>query len=194
MEGSSPSLSVDEILELLATGAGRPLRFGAAVTQLDHALQTAVLLRAEYPEDHELAVAGLVHDLGHLLPGVGDDVHAMVASARVRDALGARVADLVELHVDAKRYLVATEPDYGNVLAQDSVASLREQGGAMSEGEAALFATHPLAAAAVWLRRADDNGKADGLVVPGLSDWVAVVHRVSEAQRETGEEVGAATA
>ena len=181
MEPAAPSLSVDEILELLATGADRPLRFGAAVTQLDHALQTAVLLRAERPQDHELAVAGLVHDLGHLLPGVGDDQHATVAAARVREALGARVADLVELHVDAKRYLVATEPDYGNVLAQDSVASLREQGGALSEGEAALFATHPLAADAVRLRRADDNGKADGLAAPGLSDWVPVVRRVSQA-------------
>jgi predicted HD phosphohydrolase len=193
VEVAAPSLNVDEILELVATGADRPLRFGAAVTQLDHALQTAVLLRVERPEDHELAVAGLVHDLGHLLPGIGDDVHAAVAAARVREALGARVANLVELHVDAKRYLVATEPDYGNVLAQDSVASLREQVGPMSEGEAALFAINPLAADAVRLRRADDNGKADGLVVPGLSDWEAVVRRVSEAQRETGEEVGAAT-
>jgi predicted HD phosphohydrolase len=182
VEGAAPSSSVDEILELLATGAARPLRFGAAVTQLDHALQTAALLRAECPEDHELAVAGLVHDVGHLLPGVGDDVHATVAAALVREALGARVADLVELHVDAKRYLVATEPDYGNVLAQDSVASLREQGGAMSEGEAARFASHPLAADSVRLRRADDNGKADGLAVPGLSDWVPVVRRVCEAQ------------
>jgi predicted HD phosphohydrolase len=194
MEAAVPSFSIDEILDLLATGSERPLRFGTAVTQLDHALQTAVLLRAECPEDHELAVAGLVHDLGHLLPGVGDDVHATVAAARVREALGARVADLVELHVDAKRYLVATEPDYGNVLAQDSVASLREQGGAMSEGEAALFATHPLAADAMRLRRADDNGKADGLAVPGLADWVPVIRRLSEAQWDAGEEAEAATA
>jgi predicted HD phosphohydrolase len=192
VETAAPSLSVDEVLELLATGADRPLRFGAAVTQLDHALQTAALLGAECPEDHELAVAGLVHDLGHLLPGVGDDQHATVAAVSVRETFGARVAELVELHVDAKRYLVATEPDYGNVLAQDSVASLGEQGGALSEGEAARFATHPLAGDAVRLRRADDNGKADGLAVPVLSDWVPVVRRVSEAQREVGEERGAA--
>lgn len=189
-----PRLSVDEILELLATGADRPLGFGAAMNQLDHALQTAVLLRAQCPDDEELSVAGLVHDLGHLLPGVGDEAHAPVAAACVRDVLGARVAHLVALHVDAKRYLVATESDYGNVLSHDSVASLHEQGGAMSAGDAALFATHPLAVDAVQLRRADDNAKADGLAVPGLSDWLPLVRRVSETQRHAGEGIGSVTA
>jgi predicted HD phosphohydrolase len=177
-------MSVDEIMDVLATGTDRPLRFGATVNQLDHALQTAALLRAERPDDPELAVAGLVHDLGHLLPGVGDDAHATVSAGCVRDTLGARVADLVELHVDAKRYLVATEPEYGNLLAQDSVASMREQGGAMSTAEAAAFATHPLASDAVLLRRADDSGKVDGLAVPGLADWVSFLRRVGAEHRE----------
>jgi predicted HD phosphohydrolase len=139
-------MSVDEIMDVLATGTDRPLRFGATVNQLDHALQTAALLRAERPDDPELAVAGL--------------------------------------HVHAKRYLVATEPEYGNLLAQDSVASMREQGGAMSTAEAAAFATHPLASDAVLLRRADDSGKVDGLAVPGLADWVSFLRRVSAEHRE----------
>jgi predicted HD phosphohydrolase len=181
VEAVAPSLSVDAITQLLATGADRPLRFGATVTQLDHALQTASLLQQERPDDTELAVAGLVHDLGHLMPGVGDDAHARVAAASVRNALGTRVADLVELHVDAKRYLVATEPDYGNLLAQDSVASLREQGGPMSDDEVAAFRAHPLAADAVRLRRADDNGKVDGLAVRDLSEWEPVLRRISDA-------------
>jgi predicted HD phosphohydrolase len=181
VEAVAPSLSVDAITQLLATGADRPLRFGATVTQLDHALQTASLLQQERPDDTELAVAGLVHDLGHLMPGVGDDAHAWVAAASVRYALGTRVADLVGLHVDAKRYLVATEPDYGNLLAQDSVASLREQGGPMSDDEVAAFRARPLAPDAVRLRRADDNGKVDGLAVQGLSEWEPVLQRVSDA-------------
>jgi predicted HD phosphohydrolase len=176
------SLSVDEILDLLAAGAERPLRFGATVTQLAHALQTSWLLRQDRPDDTELAVAGLVHDLGHLIAGVGDEEHARVSAASVRAALGTRVADLVELHVDAKRYLVSVEPDYGNLLAQDSVASMREQGGPMSGDEATAFLAHPLATDAVLLRRADDNGKVDGRAVPGLSDWAPVLRRVSEAR------------
>jgi predicted HD phosphohydrolase len=177
--GVAASMSVDEILDLLATGADRPLRFGAAVTQLDHALQTAAVLQREYPEDDELAVAGLVHDLGHLLEDVDDDEHAAVSAAMVREALGERVAALVELHVEAKRYLVATESDYGNLLAQDSVASLREQGGPMSSDEAALFPSLPLASEAIALRRADDGGKVDGVSVPNLSSWEPILRRVS---------------
>jgi predicted HD phosphohydrolase len=173
-------MSIDEIMELLATGAEMPLRFGATVTQLDHALQTASLLRHERPDDAALAVAGLVHDLGHLVPGVGDDAHARVGAAAVRATLGDRVAQLVELHVDAKRYLVATEADYGNLLAQDSVASLRGQGGAMTGAEAAAFEANPLAADAVRLRRADDSGKVDGVSVTELSEWGPVLRRVHE--------------
>jgi len=183
VEGATSSLTVDEIMELLGTGREQPLRFGATVTQLDHALQTASLLCQARPDDEELAVAGLVHDLGHLLRGVGDDAHARVAAASVRSALGDRVAELVALHVDAKRYLVGSEPDYGNLLAQDSVASLREQGGAMTGAEAAAFAANPVAADAVRLRRADDSGKVDGQAVTGLSEWAPVLWRVHAAQQ-----------
>jgi predicted HD phosphohydrolase len=181
VEEGTASLSIDEIVDLLATGAERPLRFGATVTQLDHALQTATLLRVERPGDAALAVAGLVHDLGHLMPGVDDEAHARVGAASVRATLGERVAGLVELHVGAKRYLVATESDYGNLLAQDSVASLREQGGAMSAAEVAAFEGSPLAADAVRLRRADDNGKVDGRAPTGLAEWVPVLRQVHEA-------------
>ena len=70
-----------------------------------------------------------MHDIGHLLPGVGDAAHASAGAEAVRAALGARVAGLVALHVEAKRYLVATEPGYGGGLGPDSVASLATQGG-----------------------------------------------------------------
>jgi predicted HD phosphohydrolase len=138
------------------------------------------VLQREYPKDDELAVAGLVHDLGHLMEGVGDDEHAAVSAEMVRATLGDRVSDLVELHVDAKRYLVATESDYGNLLAQDSVASLREQGGPMSADEVAAFPALPLAADAIALRRADDGGKVDGVVVQSLSSWEPILRRVSK--------------
>jgi predicted HD phosphohydrolase len=51
----------------------------------------------------------------------------------------------------------------------------------MSADEAAAFMAHPLAADAVRLRRADDNGKVDGIVVKGLEEWAPVLRRVSEA-------------
>ena len=73
-----------------------------------------------------------MHDIGHLLPGGTDQAHADDAARAVRRALGERVAGIVGLHIEAKRYLVATEDGYGGVLTRDSVISLQRQGGAIS--------------------------------------------------------------
>ena len=177
------NLSVDEMIELLATGAGYRLGAESGVTQLGHALQTAQLLRRLRPDDSELAVAGLVHDVGYLLPGGCDETHAEHAAAAVREALGERVAGIVALHVDAKRYLVAVESGYGGVLSAGSVSSLAHQGGAMEPAEVTAFLALPFAADAVALRRADDLGKDEGAAAgvgsvsgfPELRRWTALM-------------------
>jgi predicted HD phosphohydrolase len=182
--------SIDEIVGLLAGAAHRPVLVDDGTgdpvalghSQLDHALQTAALLRQEVPGDDELAVAGLVHDIGHLLPGVTDADHADAGARAVRDALGERVAGLVGLHVEAKRYLVASEGGYQGELAADSVASLATQGGPMSAGEQSAFRALPLAADAVVLRRADERAKVEGLELPGLDAWAPTLHRVHAAR------------
>jgi predicted HD phosphohydrolase len=188
-ENDVVTLTIDEIERLLASGADRPVEVpdsatGAPApgpsgqmpfTHLDHALQTAVVLRHEFPDDIELAVAGLVHDIGHLLPGVDDAEHAEVGAESVRAALGERVAGPVGLHVEAKRYLVAHQETYAEVLAADSVASLALQGGPMSAEEQQDFERLPHAQRALDLRRADERGKVDGLEVPGLGEWMEVV-------------------
>ncbi len=127
-EGAAAGLGLDEIVAVLATGADRLLSPGVGVSQLDHALQTAALVRRREPDDGELAVAGLVHDLGQLLPAARDETHAADGAAAVRATLGERVAGIVALHVEAKRYLVATEGNYKVSLSGDSVASLRPAG------------------------------------------------------------------
>ena len=109
MSESLSDLDVDGIVDVLASGVDSPLGPGLPVTQLDHALQTAALLAHLHPGDDELAVAGLVHDIGHLLPGGTDEAHATDAAWAVRRALGDRVAATVGLHVAAKRYLVALQ-------------------------------------------------------------------------------------
>ncbi len=173
-------LGVDEIVTLLATGATRPLRTGTSVSQLDHALQTAALLGHAYPDDPELAAAGLVHDIGHLLPGVDDRTHPDAGASAVRAALGERVAGLVALHVQAKRYLLATERAYGGVLAPDSVASLAAQGGPLPAGAVAAFEDLPLAGAAIALRRADDAAKTEWPEVRDLGSWVPLLRELSD--------------
>jgi predicted HD phosphohydrolase len=175
-------LTVDDIAVLLgSTAASEPVEAGASFSHLDHALQTAALLRDEAPPDEELAVAGLVHDIGHLLPGVGDAGHAEAGATGVRDSLGERVAGLVGLHVAAKRYLVAGGGSYGGGLSAGSVTSLSVQGGPMSSDERSAFEGSPLFQQAVALRRADDRGKVDGLVVDDLAVWMAAVRRVADA-------------
>ena len=177
----SPSLSVDELVDLLATvGPARQLSPTVAVSQLDHALQTAALLEQAHRDDAELAVAGLVHDIGHLLPGGTDEAHAGDAATAVRAALGERVAGIVGLHVEAKRYLVGAEGGYDGELSNDSVVSLRRQGGSLGAEDAEAFARLPLAGDAVALRRADDRGKAEGLEVHPLDWWVPRLRAVSE--------------
>jgi predicted HD phosphohydrolase len=174
-------LTVDDIGALLGSGAaGQAVEAGASFSHLDHALQTAALLRDEGP-DEELAVAGLVHDIGHLLPGVDDAGHSGAGAAGVRDALGERVAGLVGLHVAAKRYLVAGEVAYGGDLSAGSVTSLSMQGGPMSSDERSAFEASPLFREAVTLRRADDRGKVEGLEVDDLGVWMAAMRRVAEA-------------
>ena len=131
--GAVTDLTVSDVERVLYSGAGVPVEVAGgadlAHSQLEHALQTAAVLREWMPDDDELMVAGLVHDIGHLLPGVNDANHASAGAAAVRHALGERVAALVGLHVEAKRYLVTTEGRYGGALAPDSVASLVLQGG-----------------------------------------------------------------
>ena len=148
--------------------------------ELDHSLQCAAELEVLAPDDLELQIAGLVHDVGHGLGHIS--VHAEVGAEAVRGLLGDRVAGLIALHVDAKRYLVATDETYVAKLSPVSVATLRLQGGGMDAAEIATFEANPLAHGAVLLRRADEAAKVPGRAVPGLDHWLPALRKVAAAQ------------
>jgi predicted HD phosphohydrolase len=178
--------SVDELMDCLHACRGAwdtPDRTGDPVDLYDHALQTAALLRRRHPADKELQLAGLVHDIGHLLNPGDDAGHAETAAQEVRPLLGERVARLVRLHVPAKRYLAAAEP--GRRLSPQSARTLGLQGGPMSPEEMAAFASDPLADDALRLRQADDEGKTAGLDAGDLEDWRPVMEQV--ARTHAGE-------
>ena len=180
--------TVDDLMNLLADcedAWDMPDRSGDPVDILDHDRQCAELLRRDFPDDEELQVAGLVHDIGHLLRPGDDAGHGRHGADAVRGLLGERVARLVELHVVAKRYLVATDAVHAERLSASSRRTLVAQGGALSEDQIRAFRGDPEFAAAVALRRADDAGKVVGLEVAPLESWRPVVERVVEraAQR-----------
>jgi [1-hydroxy-2-(trimethylamino)ethyl]phosphonate dioxygenase len=173
--------SVTELAGLLeGKGAGR---YGlSAVNQLQHALQAA-LLAEQAGCDAALITAALLHDIGHMAHNLGenpaeegiDDRHEELGRAYLAPLFGPEVTEPVRLHVPAKRYLCATEPEYFARLSPDSVLSLKLQGGPMSANQVAAFRASPHADAAVRLRRFDEGAKVADLPTPLVAHFLPYV-------------------
>ncbi len=119
--------------------------YGEDLNMLEHSLQTAATAAANGGSDHAV-LAGLLHDLGHDLGEAGRwglPGHADVAARFLRPWLPASIVQPIRLHVEAKRYLVATDPAYSAQLSTASTESLREQGGPLSADDAAAFEALP---------------------------------------------------
>ena len=149
------------------------------VDGLAHALQCGAILGREQPEDVELAVAGLVHDISDAVtPGDHTD-HDRRGALLVKGLFGARVAKLVGGHVLAKRYLVTTEPSYRSVLNDRSTETLAEQGGILGATELELLDHDPDLDAMLMLRRADERAKDPAAIVPGLDVWRPILESIA---------------
>jgi phosphonate degradation associated HDIG domain protein len=152
------------------------------VTQLQHALQAATLAE-QAGGTPALIVAALLHDIGHMVHGLGenpaedgiDDRHEALGHAFLQHQFDLDVTEPVRLHVAAKRYLCAIEPDYAALLSPDSILSLGLQGGPMSSAEVKVFRTEIGVEAAVRLRRFDDKAKIKALQTPSLEHFLPYV-------------------
>ena len=91
---------------------------------------------------------------------------------------GPDVTEPVRLHVAAKRFLVATEPDYAARLSDASVHTLRLQGGPMSPDEVREFGALGYAWDAVTLRRLDEAAKDGSKEAPALDTHRDLLVRV----------------
>lgn len=169
------------LLEAFRHSAAR--RYGSErVSELAHALQCAELADAA-GADRELTLACLLHDVGRFAVDqflISDRVGAARSGARGHHQVGAeliapfvpeRVASLVRLHADAKRYLCTTEPGYHATLSPASQHTLTLQGGLMSPEEVARLAAHPWLPDALRLRRWDDEAKVVGRTTRPLEAW-----------------------
>lgn len=175
--GSGDFADLADLEAWLARMAHTPSDEGEGITELDHGLQCAEELRAVAPDDVELQLAGLTHDVGHGRGHIRD--HAWAGAEALRGVLGDRVAELVGLHIDAKRYLVTTDPAYRATLSPVSVATLALQGGDMDAAEIARFEAWPHWRAALDLRRADERAKTPGREVPGLEAWTPALRALA---------------
>jgi predicted HD phosphohydrolase len=106
-----------------------------------------------------------------------DDVHQYRVVPFLRGLFPDAVIDAIQRHVDAKRYLCATRPEYYESLSEDSQRSLKLQGGIFSKAEADQFIAEPGAADAVRLRLWDDLAKQPTLETPGLSQYMKIARR-----------------
>lgn len=168
---------VDEIIALY-DARGTAMYGGEAVTQTEHALQTAHLAEMD-GSPSTLIAASLLHDIGHLvhdLPenaadlGV-DDCHEALGARWLERHFGPAVTEPGKLHVAAKRYLCAVDATYLARLSPASQQSLVLQGGPMNADDAQAFERLPFASEAVKLRRWDDEAKVPGWAVEPLAHY-----------------------
>ena len=162
-----------------------------AINQRQHALQAAMMAERDGCPD-ALIVAAVLHDIGHLVHHLGenpaaegiDDRHEEVGHEFLARWFGPEVTEPVRLHVAAKRYLCAVEPDYFGKLSKDSVLSLSLQGGPMSRDEVAAFEALPQHEQAVQLRRYDEVAKVKDLVTPPVAHFLPHVARCLRSSEE----------
>ncbi|EGD60796.1 HD domain protein [Novosphingobium nitrogenifigens DSM 19370] len=152
-------------------------RYGEDVTQIEHVLQCGHLAM-EAGETDTMIVAALLHDIGQFIDDTGNAAETLGIDARHEELgatwlarwFGPAVTEPVRLHVDAKRYLCATEPGYPQSLSRASQISLALQGGPMNASECEAFAAGRWFAEAIRLRRYDDEAKRPDWPCPGLAD------------------------
>jgi len=167
----------------LFTQSGHDAYFGEPVTQLEHALQCACLAE-QTGADNETVVAAFLHDIGHLLPperagdymdGYGTVDHEKLGADFLREqGFSEKVAQLIEHHVNAKRYLVFKHPDYFARLSEASVKTLAFQGGPMKPGEALAFETNPYFRGILQLRAWDEQAKIPGQPTPDMVHYLTM--------------------
>jgi phosphonate degradation associated HDIG domain protein len=179
----------DEIFALFEQ-RGADAYYGESVSMTEHMLQAAYFAQAE-AAPAELVLAALLHDVGHLIDTVPDDIAAWTTDAR-HEEVGSRwlarrfpasIFEPVRLHVPAKRYLCATDEAYVAKLSPASVLTLKLQGGPMTRDEAANFETERFYREAVRVRRWDDAGKVAGLATPKLEDYGALINSMNAQLR-----------
>jgi phosphonate degradation associated HDIG domain protein len=182
---NKPEIVTSEIMHLFEN-YGNEDYDGEPVSQTSHMIQCAMQAMEE-GGDMELILGAFLHDVGHLLRheqntdamgGYGVVNHEGLGGEYLRrKGFAERVCAMVEKHVDAKRYLVATDPSYRNKLSEASLQTLNMwQGGPMSETEIILFKQHPYFDDIIKVRLWDEAAKDHEMIMLPLNHFRHLIH------------------
>ena len=158
------------------------LAYGEGVAELQHALQAACLAEQDNAPDNQI-VAALLHDIGHLLHGLPEDVaeqgmdghHEQIGEKWFGKYFGADISQSVGLHVTAKRYQCTVNSDYLAQLSPASAKSFILQGDKMNKNEVSAFENDPFFKEALQLRTWDDKAKNPKATTPLLEHYLPLI-------------------
>jgi 2-amino-1-hydroxyethylphosphonate dioxygenase (glycine-forming) len=141
---------------------------GEPVSQVEHMSQSAQLAM-DSGYDDEVVLAAFFHDIGHIcvsrnkendMGGFGTKSHEKIGADFLREkGFSEKIAQLVENHVQAKRYLTFKYPEYFQNLSEASRKTLELQGGVMTKEEALSFEKNPLFELSIKMRQWDEQAK-----------------------------------
>lgn len=156
-----------DVLEDIFENEGSAEYLGEAVSMAEHMLQTAQNAQNNGADDSMIA-ACLLHDIGHFaqVRAVKSDWHRKHDAAAgdfLAGHFAREVVEPVRLHVEAKRYLCALEPEYIDKLSAASLHTLEKQGGPMDAEEIETFESNPFFMDACQLRRWEEDSKVTGV-------------------------------
>ena len=178
MELNKINTTVETIFSLYAA-RGADEYVGEPVSLLEHMGQAAQLAEAG-GHDEEVILAAFLHDIGHLLPqqigeamnGYGHLSHEKTGASYLRqNGFSEKIAQLVLMHVQAKRYLCFRYPEYFQKLSKASQQTLVFQGGVMREEEAKAYQQSPFFNLSLKMREWDEAAKETELPLPDVEKY-----------------------
>lgn len=173
---------VDQIFSIFREYGNR--HYGENVSELEHALQTAEFAR-QFGESDSIVLSCLLHDYGHMLHDLGEDIaqhgidarHEIIGATLLKDLFPEIILEPIRQHVAAKRYLCWKNPAYEAGLSESSRLSLQLQGGPMTDVEAQKFETNPHFIACIKVRYYDDMGKVPNMPTADLQNYRSLIEK-----------------
>lgn len=157
---------IEELIGIYAKKGVVSFEGDRLLTQTSHAIQTATIAESE-GAGPEMIVAALLHDIGRIInpqdrqiTDAGADAgHEEIGRSFLDAYFDRSVTMPIKWHVAAKRYLMATDPSYSDLVSPGSKRSMVGQGGILKDADARAFIEKPFARDGITLRRWDDRAK-----------------------------------